>query len=179
MGVLMSVTGWPGRGRARRHRDLGQHRRPLLRVRYRARAARARTDGRRRWVHTSLLRALIALTDFQAARWLVSHEVPNRRATTTRRRFGPACSRPRTATSTSPLGPVVRPAVPCHRDARADRQTPTTRLQAAFSASRRAPCDDRASASPATSAEWIEILTKAGVPCGPIYSFDQVSPTRR
>ncbi len=32
---------------ARRHRDLGQHRRPLLRVRYRARAARARTHGRR------------------------------------------------------------------------------------------------------------------------------------
>ena len=25
-----------------------------------------------------------------------------------------------------------------------------------------------------TSAEWIEIFNKAGVPCGPIYSIDQV-----
>ena len=25
-----------------------------------------------------------------------------------------------------------------------------------------------------TSAEWIELLNKAGVPCGPIYSIDQV-----
>jgi formyl-CoA transferase len=25
-----------------------------------------------------------------------------------------------------------------------------------------------------TSAEWIEIMNKAGVPCGPIYSIDQV-----
>jgi len=31
-----------------------------------------------------------------------------------------------------------------------------------------------AALSKKTSAEWIEILNKAGVPCGPIYSMDQV-----
>ena len=37
--------------------------------------ARDRT-GRGQWVHTSLLESMISFMDFQAARWLIDHEVP-------------------------------------------------------------------------------------------------------
>ena len=78
LGGVMSVTG-PARHRsvARRHRDL-RHRRRARSSRRESSPrciARDRT-GRGQWVHTSLLESMISFMDFQAARWLIDHDVP-------------------------------------------------------------------------------------------------------
>ena len=78
MGGLMSITGLAGPGAgAGRHsgrRPVGRH---LLRHGHPGRAARARgSPAKANGSQTSLLAAQIAMLDFQAARWLIAHEVP-------------------------------------------------------------------------------------------------------
>ena len=58
--------------------------------------------GTGRWVQTSLLESMIAMMDFQAARWTIDQRGRRaRRATTTRRASRWAASRRLTGTSTS------------------------------------------------------------------------------
>ena len=102
MGGLMSVTGLPGTEPTRAGipvSDLAAGLYLAIGVLV-ALHDRDRT-GTGRWVQTSLLESMIAMMDFQAARWTVDREVPARRATTTRRSSRWAASPPPTATSTS------------------------------------------------------------------------------
>ncbi|MDB5373280.1 MAG: frc 8, partial [Belnapia sp.] len=77
MGGLMSVTGLPGQGPVR----VGIPVADLTAGLYTALGIMVallerETTGRGRWVHTSLLEAMVAMMDFQATRWTMKHEVP-------------------------------------------------------------------------------------------------------
>ncbi len=77
MGGLMSVTGLPGQGPVRVGipvADLTAGLYTALGIMV-ALLEREQT-GKGRWVHTSLLEAMVAMMDFQATRWTMKHEVP-------------------------------------------------------------------------------------------------------
>ncbi|MDO9433969.1 CaiB/BaiF CoA-transferase family protein [Hydrogenophaga sp.] len=79
MSGLMSVTGWPDGPPLRAGTavaDLTSGNMLALNVMM-ALYERQRT-GQGRWVHTSLLESLVFMMDFQATRWLVDKEVPQR-----------------------------------------------------------------------------------------------------
>jgi crotonobetainyl-CoA:carnitine CoA-transferase CaiB-like acyl-CoA transferase len=77
MGGLMSVTGEPGRGPMRAGIPVADLAAGLFAAQGILLALLERTrSGRGQWVTTSLLQAQVFLLDFQAARWLVDHEVP-------------------------------------------------------------------------------------------------------
>ncbi len=176
LGGLMSVTGLPGQGPVRvgtAISDLaaGMH---LACGILTALHQRQRT-GKGRWVHTSLLEALIAMLDFQAARVLVEGDEPAQAgnhhptlapmgtfptrdglmniAASSGRMFGDLCSilelqelvdDPRYAT------PGARSQ---NRDALNEAIAARTRLQ--------------------PTSHWVDVLNRAGIPCGPIQSIPE------
>ena len=77
MSGLMSITGLPGQGPVRAGIAIGDTSAGLYLAFGIVTALLQREEtGEGQWVSTSMLQALIALLDFQAARWLVAHEVP-------------------------------------------------------------------------------------------------------
>src|SRR3954465_1418301 len=77
MGGLMSVTGLPGQGPVR----VGIPVADLTAGLYTAigilvALLEREQTGKGRWVHTSLLEAMVGMMDFQATRWTMKHEVP-------------------------------------------------------------------------------------------------------
>jgi len=175
MGGLMSVTGPPGSGPWRAGIAISDTAsgtfltQGVLAALY----ARERT-GRGQWVHTSLLEAMINFMDFQAARWLVDGVVPgqagndhptlfpmgafatkdgviNIAVLTGWERFVEAIGAPELATDPrfADYGARMR-----HREPL--REIVEARLR------------ER------TSAEWVEILTRADLPCGPVLALDEV-----
>jgi crotonobetainyl-CoA:carnitine CoA-transferase CaiB-like acyl-CoA transferase len=77
LGGLMSVTGPPGTGPSRVGIAISDTAAGTILTQgvLAALLARERT-GRGQWVHTSLLESMISFMDFQAARWLIDHDVP-------------------------------------------------------------------------------------------------------
>jgi crotonobetainyl-CoA:carnitine CoA-transferase CaiB-like acyl-CoA transferase len=77
MSGLMSITGRPGEGPMRAGIAIGDSSAGIYLAFGIVTALLEREEtGEGQWVSTSLLQALIAMLDFQAARWVVSHEVP-------------------------------------------------------------------------------------------------------
>jgi crotonobetainyl-CoA:carnitine CoA-transferase CaiB-like acyl-CoA transferase len=76
MGGLMSITGLPGQGPVRVGIPIADLTAGIFlsQAILLALMQRAQT-GKGQWVHTSLLEAEIFMLDFQAARWLIAHEV--------------------------------------------------------------------------------------------------------
>lgn len=77
MGGLMSITGAPGEGPMR----VGIPIADLCAGHFCAQGIllalyEREQSGKGQWLHTSLLQAMIAMLDFQAARWTVNNEVP-------------------------------------------------------------------------------------------------------
>jgi formyl-CoA transferase len=177
MGGLMSVTGLPGTGPVRAGipvSDLAAGLYLAIGVLV-ALHDRERT-GTGRWVRTSLLEAMIAMMDFQAARWTVDREVPGQ------------------------VGndhPTIVP-MGCFRtaDGHVNIGAASGRLLRAFMTAiglPRLPDDDRFDSPEKRSAnraelneiitertltrptaDWIAMLNAAGVPCGPVYQLDEV-----
>ncbi len=177
MSGLMSVTGEPGKGPMRTgaaiadltagwHAALGIMTALLERE----------VSGEGQWVQSSLLMSGIALLDFQAARYLVEGEVPPQVGN------DHPTSMPTSAYTTadgyinigaSGEGMWVRL---CNSIARQDlleraefkgngnRVKNRIALNAEINKTLKAK----------GSAEWIAILNEGGVPCGPIYTVDQV-----
>ncbi len=134
------------------------------------------TSGKGQWVQTSLLHAGIALMDFQAARYLVDGEVPLRVGN------DHPTSMPTSAYPTSDgylnvgaggdkqwralciaIGQpelADRPEFVADKGRSANRGELNRVLAQAFSTR--------------TTAEWMAALDEADVPCGPIYTMDQV-----
>ena len=178
MGGLMSITGLPGQGPVRVGIPVADlSRRTVCCARHPGRACSSARNRRR--ASTSRLRCCkrrFSCSIFRpraiwsAAKWR------SRPATIIRPAFRPACSRPKTAISTSPppgrksgSGSARPPA------ATALLQNPDYQTGAARSKHRDAlNAEIDTYLVGRTSAEWIERLNKAGVPCGPIYSIDQM-----
>ena len=77
MSGLMSITGHPGKGPMRAGIAIGDSSAGIYLAFGIVTALLEREQtGEGQWVSTSLLQALIAMLDFQAARWLVARDVP-------------------------------------------------------------------------------------------------------
>lgn len=177
MGGLMSVTGLPGTEPTR----VGIPVSDLAAGLYLAIGIlvalhdRERT-GEGRWVQTSLLEAMVAMMDFQAARWTVEGEVPvqegNHHPTLVPMGcFHTADGHVNIAGSGGRLlrnfckviGLPELPADP-RFDSTAKRSANRAELNALISERMRGK----------TTAEWVEELNAAGVPAGPVYRMDEV-----
>jgi crotonobetainyl-CoA:carnitine CoA-transferase CaiB-like acyl-CoA transferase len=129
-----------------------------------------------RWVQTSLVESMVAMMDFQAARWTVDGVVPAQEGN-----HHPTLV---------PMGCFAS------SDGYVNIAGPAGRLLTAFCAAiglpglpqdprfssvgRRSRHRDELNALVAerlrarTTAEWVEVLNAAGVPCGPVYAMDEV-----
>jgi len=174
---IMSVTGHPGAGPMRVGAAVADVGAGLLAALGVLTALLEReVSGEGQWVQSSLLQAGIQLLDFQAARYTMSGEValqlgndhptsmPTSAYTTADGYMNVAASGTRMWQRLCDA--IGRPELFDHPDYRdADgRAAHRKALNAEI---------DRALSS-RTSAEWVEILNRAGVPCGPIYSMDKV-----
>jgi len=177
MGGLMSITGLPGQGPVRAGIAVADMTAGIFCAMGILIALLERDQsGEGQWVQSNLLASQIALLDFQAARWLIGKEVPEQAgnnhptsiptgvfATSDGHiniaasgddifvRFCKAIDAPELASAADYATGAARSA---NRDG----------LNAAIEAATRTR----------PSAEWIERLNKAGVPCGPIYKINEV-----
>jgi crotonobetainyl-CoA:carnitine CoA-transferase CaiB-like acyl-CoA transferase len=133
-------------------------------------------SGKGQWVTTSLLQAQIFMLDFQAARWVIAGEVP-----------GQAGNNHPTSIPTG-----VFKTSDGHINIAASGQVIYARLCEAIGAPELVTSPDFANGKARsknrdklnveiekrmarrTSAEWVDILNKAGVPSGPIYAINDV-----
>ena len=177
MGGLMSITGLPGQGPVR----VGVPIADLSAGLYAAigilvALLERETTGKGRWVQTSLLQAQIAMLDFQAARWLIGKEVPpqagNNHPTsiptgvfrTSDGHINIACSGDvMWERLCEVLGAAELFDDPDYADGAA-RLTNRDALNAAI----------ESYTVKRESNELVETMNTAGVPCGPIYSIDEV-----
>jgi crotonobetainyl-CoA:carnitine CoA-transferase CaiB-like acyl-CoA transferase len=177
MGGLMSVTGFPGQGPVRvgiAVADLTSGMFCCIGLLI-ALAERERS-GVGQWVQTSLLQAQIAMLDFQATRWLIDGVVPKQNGND--HPTGIATGTNATADGHINIGGAggmmwkrFCQAIGAERfleDPRYKKEEERRKNRDALNAEIAAIMKTR------TSAEWIDILNEAGVPCGPIYSIDQV-----
>ena len=176
MGGLMSITGLPGQGPVRAGIAISDSSAGLYCAFGIVLALLEREhSGEGQWVQTSLLQALIAMLDFQAARWLVNREVPpqagnNHPTAIPTGVFKTADGYINIAASGNLYERLCRaigaPELIKHPDY-ADfklRQKHRDALNEEIAAR----------TVKKTSAEWIELLNEAGVPCGPIYTIDKM-----
>lgn len=177
MGGLMSITGLPGQGPLRVGipiADLTAGNMLAFGI-MTALFERQRTNLGR-WVTTSLLEVQVFMLDFQAARWLIDREVPQQ------------------AGNDHPTGiPTgVFPTADGHINIAASSARLFSRFCAAIGhpewaekpewKTQAGRSQDRVAINDAIAAEtikqpsayWIELFEGAGIPCGPIYSIDQV-----
>jgi formyl-CoA transferase len=174
---IMSVTGKPGEGPMRvgcAVADVGAG--LLASIGILTALLERESSGEGQWVQSSLLQAAIQLLDFQAARYTMSGEVPEQvgndhPTSMPTSAYATADGHINVAAAGTKMWRIVcdvigRPELFEHPDFRAaedrakNRKALNEALNAAFAKK--------------TSAEWVEILNKAGVPCGPIYRMDQV-----
>jgi len=177
MSGLMSVTGEPGRGPMRTGAAIADMAAGLFAALGIMTALLEReSSGKGQWVQSSLLQAGIALCDFQAARYLMKGEVPpqvgNDHPTSM------PTSAYRTADGYINVGAsgdgmwqrlckaIGREDLHSSHDFNSNEKRAENRgkLNALLNQS----------LAKKTSAEWIDALNAAGVPCGPIYSMDRV-----
>jgi formyl-CoA transferase len=177
MGGLMSITGLPGQGPVRVGipvADLGAG--IFAATGILIALLEREVSGEGQWVRSSLLQAQIQLLDFQAARWLIARDVP-----------GQAGNDHPTSIPTG-----VFPTSDGHINIAAAGTHIYRRFCEAIGAPQLIDHPDyktdklrsknRAGMNKAigeitkhkSSRAWIDILNKAGVPCGPIYNMDEV-----
>jgi crotonobetainyl-CoA:carnitine CoA-transferase CaiB-like acyl-CoA transferase len=177
MGGLMSVTGLPGGGPVRAGipvADLASGLYLAVGVLV-ALHDRDRT-GVGRWVQTSLLESMIAMMDFQAARWTIDRQIPPQEGNHHPMSVPMGCfasadghvnigaSGGRLLESLCQV--IGLPGIP------GDPRFNSSAKRSANRAELNALIADRLRTR--TTAEWIEALNRAGVPCGPVYRMDEV-----
>jgi formyl-CoA transferase len=176
MGGLMSITGIPGQGPVRVGIPIADLCSGIFLAQGVLVALLEREiTGQGKWVHTSLLEAMLSMLDFQASRWLVSGEVAPQAGNNhptgiptgvfetkdghiniaasgedLYERFCTAIERPDLMTEERFSTSKARSK---NRDTLMDVLMPVTRKK--------------------SSAEWITLLNDAGVPCGPIYKINE------
>jgi crotonobetainyl-CoA:carnitine CoA-transferase CaiB-like acyl-CoA transferase len=176
MSGLMSVTGMPGQGPVRAGIAIGDSSAGIyLSFGIVTALLEREHSGEGQWVHTSLLQALVAMTDFQAARWTVAQEVagqagnnhptaiPTGTYKTKDGHINIAGSGQLFARLCKAVGLPDLPENPDYSNSkiRSKNRDALNKIIAAQIETR-------------TSAEWIAALNDAGVPCGPIYKMNEV-----
>jgi crotonobetainyl-CoA:carnitine CoA-transferase CaiB-like acyl-CoA transferase len=177
MGGLMSITGEPGRGPMRVGIPVADLTAGIFAAMGILIALLEREQsGEGQWVKSSLLGAQISMLDFQAARWTIGKEVP-----------GQAGNNHPTSIPTGVFatadGYINIAAAGDDIFRRLCKALGAEHLQAdPLFATGRARSDNRDTLNEAIeaitrgkgSAAWIEALNQASVPCGPIYSMNEV-----
>jgi formyl-CoA transferase len=177
MGGLMSITGEPGRGPMRVGIPVADLTAGLfLAIGILVALIEREQSGEGQHVTTSLLQAQIAMLDFQASRWLYKQEVPKQAGNDHPTSiptgvFKTADSYINIATTGHSIWERMCRAI----GAEAMLENPDFASGALRSKNRKAVnAEIDKYLAGKSSAEWVEILNRAGVPCGPIYSVDQV-----
>ncbi len=174
---LMSVTGRPGEGPMRAGAAVADVTGGLYAALGIMTALLEReTTGQGQWVQSSLLHAGIALLDFQAARYTVSGEVPQQVGN------DHPTSMPTSSYATADGWINVAAAGQamwrklCEAIGRLDLYDHPDYATAPQRSRNRKALNEALAAVLRTrpSAQWIDELNRAGVPCGPIHAMDQV-----
>jgi crotonobetainyl-CoA:carnitine CoA-transferase CaiB-like acyl-CoA transferase len=177
MGGLMSVTGLPGQGPVRVGIPIADLCAGLFCALGIMVALLEREKSKKgQHISTSLLQAQIFMLDFQAARWLVKGEVAqqagnNHPTSIPTGVFKTADSHLNIASTGQKIWERFCKALGAH-----DMLTNPAYANAASRSKNRDMLNDEINrhTEKRTSAEWIDCFNEAGVPCGPIYSIDQV-----
>jgi crotonobetainyl-CoA:carnitine CoA-transferase CaiB-like acyl-CoA transferase len=177
MGGLMSVTGLPGQGPVRVGIPIADLSAGLLASLGILVALLEREKSRKgQQVATSLLQAQIFMLDFQAARYLVSGEVAGQAGNNHPTSAPTGVYKTKDSyINIATAGQTIWKRFCEAADAKALLDKPEYANGAARSKNRdalNAEIDNYLASR--TSADWVERLNKAGVPCGPIYSIDQM-----
>jgi len=176
-GGLMSITGLPGQGPVRAGIPIADLSAGLYCAIGILMALLERTStGEGKWVRTSLLQAQVSMLDFQAARWLVDGKVPqqagNDHPTTIPTGMFPTIDgHINIATAGSDIFIRLCDAIGASSLATDPRFT-TGQSRSKHRVELNALIGEQTALK--TTAEWVEALNAAGVPCGPINSIDAV-----
>jgi crotonobetainyl-CoA:carnitine CoA-transferase CaiB-like acyl-CoA transferase len=177
MSGLMSVTGFPCQGPVRTGAAIADLTGGLYAaIGVMVALLEREHSGKGQWVQSSLLQAGISLLDFQAARYLMEGDVPPQVGN------DHPTSMPTSAYKTKDghinvaasgegmwvglCKAIGREDLLASPDFKGGKKRAENRKQ--LNAAIEAALQKK------TSNEWIEILNKAGIPCGPIYTIDQV-----
>jgi formyl-CoA transferase len=176
MGGLMSVTGMPGGPPLRAGIPVSDLSAGLyLTVGILVALHERERTGQGRWVRTSLLESMIAMMDFQAARWTMSGEVPEPQGNhhPTLVPMGCYASADGYVNIAGPSGRLLRafceaigvPELPGDPrfDSSANRAYNRAELDEIIGERLRAH----------TTEHWVTVLNAVGVPCGPVYRVDE------
>lgn len=177
MGGLMSITGKPGDGPMRVGIPIADLTSGLFCAMGILTALLEReVSGEGQAVQTSLLHSQIFMLDFQAARWLMQHDVPKQAGNNHPTMIPTGVFK----TSDGYMNIAATGQVIWERLAHALGRSDLIEQAEYRNPKMRSENRDALNAeiekvtSSATTAEWIEKLNKAGVPCGPIYTIDKV-----
>jgi crotonobetainyl-CoA:carnitine CoA-transferase CaiB-like acyl-CoA transferase len=175
MGGHMMVTGEPGTGPMRSGAAISDMTAGLLCANGIMLALYERErSGEGQWVQTSLLEAMIFLLDFQAARWLVDHEVPPQAGNHHPAITPMGAFRTRDGHINIAPMPDMWPRFCNVMGLDALPQDDRFATFEARYANRPALIEEiEAVTSTQDSAYWIQLLNDARIPCGPIYTLDQ------
>jgi len=176
MSGLMSITGRPGEGPMRAGIAIGDSSAGVYLSFGIVTALLEREEtGEGQWVSTSLVQALIAMLDFQAARWVVAHDVPEQ-VGNDHPLYMPTGAFKTTDGHINIAGSgnlyprlckvIGMPELETHPDFSDFKLRHKNRIALVKVIEEKT--------SKRTSAEWVEAFNKAGVPCGPIYRMNEV-----
>jgi len=177
MSGLMSVTGAPGKGPMRTGAAIADITAGLFAALGIMTALLEReVSGKGQWVQSSLLQSGIALLDFQAARYLMKAEVPPQVGN------DHPTSMPTSAYTTADgyINVAASGEGMWQRLCEAIGREDLLQMPEYKGLEKRAANRDRLNAvlnealKTESSDHWVEKLNSAGVPCGPIYTVDQV-----
>jgi formyl-CoA transferase len=176
MGGLMSVTGLPGSGPTRVGIPVSDLAAGLyLAIGILVALHERERTGEGQWVQTSLLEAMIAMMDFQAARWTVAREVPGQEGNHHPTQIPMGCfptadGHLNVAGSGGRLWHSF-----CEVLGRPDLTSDSRFDSAAKRSANRAELNAIVAARlcARTTAEWVAAFNDAGVPAGPVYRMDE------
>jgi crotonobetainyl-CoA:carnitine CoA-transferase CaiB-like acyl-CoA transferase len=177
MGGLMSITGFEGQGPVRAGIAVADSTTGLYcAIGILSALLEREQSGRGQWVQANLLSSMIALCDFQAARFLIDGEVPpqagnDHPVTTPMGVFKSA-----DGYFNLGVGNTAQFRTLCDLIQRPDlRDKPEYQANAGRLKDRALLATELGQAFAARSTdEWVDLLNQAGVPCGPIYNMEQV-----
>jgi crotonobetainyl-CoA:carnitine CoA-transferase CaiB-like acyl-CoA transferase len=177
MGGLMSITGMPGQGPLRVGIPVADLSAGLFCALGILVALLEREKSKKgQHVETSLLQAQIFMLDFQAARWLIAREIARQAGNDHPTSiptgvFKTADGHINIATTGGAIWERFCRALGSESMIR-NPQYQTAKARSQNRKALNAEIDTYTEKK--SSADWIDIMNKAGVPCGPIYSIDQV-----
>jgi len=177
MGGLMSITGLPGQGPVRvgipvADLSAGNYTTIAILIALLEREV----SGEGQWVHTSLLEAMIAMLDFQAARWLVAGEVPPQAGNNHPTSIPTGVFKTKDGhMNIAAAGDIMWDRLCDVLNAPDMHDNPDYATGQTRSENRNAVnAEIEKYTKQRTSAQWIDLMTEAGVPCGPIYSINEM-----